>query len=185
MIKTIFFDWMGTLGKVDKEDFIGDYLGEESRNSLLVNSFKNADIPEDKIEVVKDTLEKAVLGIYEDTLETIKRLKQKGYSLSIISNMYPITTEKFRSQFADLLPYFDVVNLSAESGLRKPNKEIFFDTIKRLKEKLGKEIAPEEIMMIGNNKEQDFDAPLSIGLKARLINREVQQLKDILEEVDL
>ena len=180
MVKAIFFDWMGTLGNVSDTDAIGECLSREQMHSLVVSSFEDADIPKCDREVIKKYLDEAVLGLYDDTRKVLELLRDKGYSLVVVSNMYPITTDKVRRQFGDLLSFFEVVNLSSEIGMRKPNKDIFLDALEKLNNCVDEEILPEDVLMVGDNLVKDFEASQNCGMKAVLIDREKQGLKDVL-----
>ncbi len=181
MIKAYFFDWMGTLGAVKSVGSIGGCLTKEQKEKLFITkNFEDADVPKDKREIIKSFLDEAVLSLYNDSEGVIKELKKKGVALAIISNMYPITVEKVRDQFKDFLENFDVVNLSAEVGLKKPDIKIFENTLNKINEKLNIDIKPDEIIVIGNNLINDIETPKKLGMQPRLIDRTKQNLRDVI-----
>ncbi len=65
----------------------------------------------------------------EDTISLIEKL-HKNYKLGIISNTQPEHIEINRGQ--DLFKYFDIILLSYELGVRKPEREIFELASKKL-----------------------------------------------------
>ncbi|MDR0283070.1 MAG: HAD-IA family hydrolase [Candidatus Peribacteria bacterium] len=54
----------------------------------------------------------------------VKNLKEKGYKLCICSNNFPTRIHELDKKFS-FLSLFDVVNLSYEVGVLKPDKRIF------------------------------------------------------------
>ena len=116
---------------------------------------------------------------YDDSREVIKRLRE-SYQVAVISNMYEITAQRIRGLFPDFFDLFDVVTLSCEAGLVKPDPRIFTHTLDKLNQLYGSDIQPSEVMMIGDLQEKDVDPPLALGMQARLIDRTTQNLNDIL-----
>jgi len=99
--------------------------------------------------------------------------------------MYGITANRIRELFPDFLNMFDVVTLSAEIGLKKPNPEIFLRTLQMLNGycKLNgnhQDILPEEVMMVGDKQDKDVDPAIALGMQAKLIDRNTQNLNDVL-----
>lgn len=76
------------------------------------------------IQAYHDHWIESIVGELDGTVEILKQLKQKGYSLHGLSNWsaetYPIAREKY--PFFDLL---DTVVLSGEVGYNKPESEIY------------------------------------------------------------
>lgn len=60
---------------------------------------------------------------FEDALDTLKKLKERGYKLGIIANQSAGTAQRLENW--GLLKYFDVVAASAELGIAKPDRLIF------------------------------------------------------------
>ncbi|MDB5260480.1 MAG: 2-haloalkanoic acid dehalogenase [Candidatus Nomurabacteria bacterium] len=121
--------------------------------------------------------------LYEDTIETLKYLKDKGYEVAIISNTPPTS----KDQLAELgiNQYIDVAIFSFEVGSRKPEKEIFLSCL----EKTG--VDPSEALMIGDSIKNDINGAKNVGIDALLIDRNniidyepkitnLNQLQDIL-----
>jgi len=180
MVKAYFFDWMGTLGDTTERMAIRETIGREIHLELLTKKFKDVKIPEEHKNAIYSRLINSRHWLYPDSERIISNLKE-GYKLAIISNMYEITAGRIRKSFPDFLEMFDVVTLSAEVGLRKPDPKIFLYTLNILNLINGVEICPEEVMVIGDSQDKDVDAPKSIGMQARLIDRNTQTLNEVLK----
>jgi len=78
--------------------------------------------------------------INNEVLDILRRLKSQGYQLTALSNSFrPHTSFNKRCGFYDV---FDLVILSDEVGLIKPDPQIYKLTLKKLK------ISPEEAVFI-------------------------------------
>ena len=102
--------------------------------------------------------------IYGDVLPALDELASKDISLAIISNwdarLRPLL-EQFR-----LDRYFEIIVVSCEVGFAKPSPVIFEHAAKRLG------IAPENIVHIGDNAEEDVAGAQAAGLGALLLDRD-------------
>lgn len=182
--KAIFFDWMKTLG--DYKDVIdfNDVLTKEQLNKLLLTkNFDDFEIDENKRHILFDALNKAEFNLYEDSLEIIKKLKENGFRLCIVSNTYCITPNRLKELFGDFLDYFDVISFSSELGIKKPNKSIFEFTLRELNKINNEEILPKEVIMVGDNEKEDIYPAQNLGIKTMLINRKEQNLKDLFSHI--
>ncbi|VDN05980.1 unnamed protein product [Thelazia callipaeda] len=93
----------------------------------------------------------------------LKQLQDRSIRLGIISNF-----DKRLRNILDMLklsPYFEVVLLSGEIGIEKPNKEIFTKAAK-----LFQITQMEEILHIGDDEEKDFSAARNAGARALLLD---------------
>jgi FMN phosphatase YigB (HAD superfamily) len=63
------------------------------------------------------------LKLYPETLSTLKKLKEQGYKLAVISN-WGMNLKDVLDHFK-LTPYFDVIIGSEEVRVEKPNPKIF------------------------------------------------------------
>lgn len=180
MIKAYFFDWMGTLGEVADVLNIKDLIGLKRENLLLSSSSVNV-VPLNQKErvCVERALYEAKFSLYSDSKKIIRGLKKK-YRLAIVSNVYPVTNQRLRQSFPDFLNNFDIITFSSEVGMRKPNLEIFRYTLKKLNKTKGLSLQPSEAMMIGDKKEYDIKPARDFGMQARLIDRNKQNLDDVI-----
>lgn len=99
----------------------------------------------------------------EKMIMLLTALKSVGYQIGILSN--------WDHSFVDFIKYFDLESYVDEMfyskalGCEKPNKQIFYKVMRIL------EITSEEILYIGNEQENDYDAPMSMGIQSLLIDR--------------
>lgn len=93
--------------------------------------------------------------LYDDTEETLKRARELGYKIYLVTNNYPEITENLEK--LGISAYFDGMIISAHIGYEKPRKE-FFDYAKTM---AGN---PEIGYMIGDNPNADIKGGKSAGL---------------------
>ena len=100
---------------------------------------------------------------YDDTLPTLKELKNRGLILGLVSNvaqdMEPTYTE------LGLQPYLDFKVTSSEVGCDKPRPEIFMAALKKA------QVKPEESIYVGDQYHLDIVGARGVGMKAVLIDR--------------
>ena len=101
--------------------------------------------------------------VYPDSVPALKSISEYGVPLGIISN----THWQFPKLLSDLglAHFFDFVVASARAGFRKPHPRIFQEALGRLK------AAPELVVYIGNNYDNDVVGARRVGMDACLIDR--------------
>lgn len=97
--------------------------------------------------------------ILEETLEIVKRLKQAGYKLGLLSNTQE--AHKRKEHLKKTFPYFDFVFLSHKHGLRKPESKAYQFVLRKLGVKAG------EAVFVDNVREY-VSAANKIGMKGVL-----------------
>jgi putative hydrolase of the HAD superfamily len=107
--------------------------------------------------------EPAAWRMFEDVLPAIDALAARGISLGIISNWDERLTSLLER--LELRKYFEVVIISCEAGFSKPSPVIFEHAAR----KLG--LAPEFILHVGDDPEEDVAGAKRAGFEARLIER--------------
>jgi HAD superfamily hydrolase (TIGR01549 family) len=170
-IKAYFFDWMGTLGDATERFTMREKFGREYHHELLLNKFKDANIPENSKEEIQSMLQESTHWLYPESQKLISKLKSK-YKLAIISNIYDISAQKIRELFSNFLGSFDVITFSSDIGLKKPDPRIFTYTLNKLNNVLNTTIDSREVVMVGDKQDKDVDPPISLGMNAILINRD-------------
>lgn len=108
---------------------------------------------------------------FEDTEETLKYLKERGYMLGIIANQ-SLGTEKRLSQWG-LLKYFDRIAASAELGVAKPDKAIFEKAF------MLADCTPIDAVMVGDRLDNDIIPAKSLGMKTIWIRKGLSIYQDI------
>ena len=102
--------------------------------------------------------------VYSDVEPVLKKLQQ-SYKLALVSNGAPdLQREKF--QGSRLGPYFDIVVISGEVGIGKPDPRIFEIVLGRLG------VSAEMAVMVGNSLKSDIAGGQQVGLKAVWLNRD-------------
>ena len=107
---------------------------------------------------------KEVWTIFDDVFPTLEKLKERGIGTGIISN-WDVRLPALLDTLG-LTHYFDPIIISSQVGIEKPKSEIF-------------EIACEkanrhkhEVIYIGDQIDFDVHAPIALGLRALLIERD-------------
>ncbi|KAI0769665.1 HAD hydrolase subfamily IA REG-2-like protein [Trametes elegans] len=101
--------------------------------------------------------------LFNDSLSTLKRLKELNIHTALISN----TDARMQAviEDLDLIPYLDTMLLSETEGVEKPSCEIF----RRACERIG--VQPHETVHVGDELYCDYNGATACGLKALLIRR--------------
>jgi putative hydrolase of the HAD superfamily len=101
--------------------------------------------------------------LFPETLEVLEELKRLRLKLGVISNfdsrIYPVMDS------LGIRSFFDAIVLSSETGYCKPDPEIFAAAASALG------FRPPEILLVGDNPEDDVEAGLRAGFPAVLIDR--------------
>lgn len=120
------------------------------KNDFLTSQFK------------EEYLKKSEWHLYEDTISSLTRSKEMGYSNIIISNHTPELNELAES--LGISKYFDSVTSSALVGYEKPNSKIFAFVIDKLDH--------DKYIMIGDNYKADVIGALKFGIDAILVRKD-------------
>lgn len=109
-------------------------------------------------------LEAGGVGSYPETEQVLRTLKEQGYRLGLISNLWPFPVDHiFRVR--KLGDYFEHLVFSFEVGVRKPDAAIFQAACKRFA------VQPGDCLMVGDNPEADVRGALVVGMQAAFIDR--------------
>lgn len=102
---------------------------------------------------------------FPHAIEVLTQLKNQ-YKLAIISNVLPTTTADVVHELlreAQLFDFFDVIVVSSEVEISKPDPRIFEIALDEL------DVKPEEAVMIGNTISTDIFGGNRVGMKTVLI----------------
>ena len=116
---------------------------------------------------------------YKNTISTLKKLKEEGKGVYLLSNAQRIFTYPEIEQ-SGILPYFDAIYISSDLEMMKPQKEFMEALLKG--EKLGKS----ECVMVGNDPDSDFRVAVRNGMDCILLNTwdwSSQKIKKITSEI--
>lgn len=139
-----------TVGKMTLEDALENILKE---NGCYSKELLNL-IVQKRIKVKEECFN----HLHEQIIPLLRGLKEKGIQIGLISNCFSEEAEVIRKSV--LFPYFDVVCLSYEQGLKKPDIEIYKRCIDKLNVEAG------ECLYVGDGGSFELEAAKSIGMKA-------------------
>lgn len=97
--------------------------------------------------------------LFSDTLPAVKKLKELGYSVNILSNHVPEAREIITK--LGIIDEFDRVILSSEVGYEKPNEAIFKIAVYGRENDIN--------VMVGDNFNADVKGAINAGMKAILV----------------
>lgn len=104
-----------------------------------------------------------VWDTYDDVLANLKMLQNQNISLGILSNWDVRLSPLLKG--LNLLPYFRHSFISYQVGFEKPDLRFFQFALNQM------QVAPDQVLYIGNDYEEDYLPATSIGIKCVLINR--------------
>ncbi|MEK6820203.1 MAG: HAD family hydrolase [Nanoarchaeota archaeon] len=172
-IKAYIFDLCETLIHFPQGRELKDVLGADYHEFLLAHKFSELELPPEVRERFLDVFGKSEFSLYDDSEDVIARLKGR-YKLGIVSNLYEIVADKIRKKFHDFLKNFNVIALSFELGLVKPDHKIFQYALSQLG------VKPEEAVMVGDSVKRDITPARELNIPTILIDRIKQNLIDLI-----
>lgn len=87
----------------------------------------------------------------------LRELKERGYKVGLISNCFMEEAEAIRANV--LASCFDVMMLSCEQGVQKPEREIFERCLSELS------VAPEDCLYVGDGGSLELETARSFGMQ--------------------
>ncbi|WP_336147175.1 HAD family hydrolase [Acinetobacter soli] len=133
-----------------------------------------AELPEQLLkEITNDLeLELSTIELFKDTAPTLQILKESSFKIALCSNLAMPYGEQLRKLLPD---FFDAVVFSYEVGAIKPEHQIY----KMIQAHFGCDFP--EMLFIGDHPILDVETPISLRMKARLIERHKnQRLLDVM-----
>lgn len=127
------------------------------------------------------------VSLFPDSVEVIKTLRRNGYLLGIVSNG-PSELQNMKMDTAGIRDLFDIVIVSGDYGVHKPNRALFDIAA----EKIG--VKNEECLFVGDHPVNDIKGALGADMKAVWMNygcfknqckENVPEIKKISELLDL
>ena len=104
------------------------------------------------------TKEECFQHLHKDIIPLLRSLKEKGIKVGLISNCFSEETTVIRKSV--LFQYFDVVCLSYEQGIQKPDLGIY----RRCMDQLG--VEAHECLYVGDGGSHELEAARELGMKA-------------------
>lgn len=87
----------------------------------------------------------------------LRELKTRGYKVALISNCFLEEAEAIRASV--LAPFFEVMMLSCEQGVQKPEREIFERCLTELA------VVPEDCLYVGDGGSRELETARSFGMQ--------------------
>ncbi len=138
------------------------------QRSRLLAMLSETDLHPGEYDVILEKLTKGnearVLEAYDETLDVLNDVHERGYPVAICSNWDWDLAEAVEE--AGVSDAVDVVVSSAWAGARKPHPRIFEHTL----EKVG--VAPADTLFVGDTWGPDVVGPRSMGMTPLYLQRE-------------
>ena len=103
--------------------------------------------------------------IYPDVEPALTMLNDKGLKLGLVSNGFRRDIDYVLEEL-NLKKWFDVIVCIESCNCAKPDKQIFFYALDKLR------ADPREAIFVGDSIKQDYEGALNAGIKPILIDRE-------------
>ncbi|MDE6272076.1 MAG: HAD family phosphatase [Muribaculaceae bacterium] len=118
---------------------------------------------------ITDAFNRFLIDIPEERLVRLRKLREKGYRLFVLSNTNPVMYNSrigmlFRKEGLTVNDYFDGIVASFQELTCKPDPEIFSTVVRRYR------LNPEETLMLDDSP-ANCEAARSIGLNALQVGR--------------
>jgi putative hydrolase of the HAD superfamily len=110
--------------------------------------------------------------VFEDTYSVLKQIKD-NFIVILLTNGSPSLQQTKLSLTPELIPFFDVIIISGDIGVGKPNPAIFQHALNRVG------VSTVEAIMIGDNLHTDILGANRVGLKNVWVNRKHLPINEI------
>lgn len=101
--------------------------------------------------------------IFEDSVSTLRTLKERGYKLGIISDTWPSIERVLKN--AGLYDFFDAITFSCHLGVCKPDDKLYTDAITRMGLASGETVFVDDLIMNLDGAMQHGIQPVLIAIK--------------------
>jgi len=98
-------------------------------------------------------------NLVEDAIEVLASIRKDGYKMAMIANANSVDARNIMAT-CGLEDYFDVIVISEEAGIEKPDKEIFQLALDKLA------VQAENAVMVGNRIDADIIGANRIRMKS-------------------
>lgn len=142
----------------------GGYVNREEWYASLIKSWEWTDAPQSSVLALHyDTKFGDHNVVFPDSPKLLKVLKSRGYIVGVITNG-PSVLQHHKLDTSGLREYLDIVVVSGDIGIHKPDPEIF----KYTADKIG--LKPEECVYVGDHPVNDIKGATDAGMKAIRMN---------------
>lgn len=143
--------------------------GKISKERIIKILSKNLGITAKKLKKIYYDSYKQNFKQNKELFKRVFELKKQGYKIAILSDQWYLSKEALMPK--KIYKKFDVVVVSCDVGIRKPNPKIYQIAVKKLK------FLPHEILFIDNQKWNIAPAK-KIGMKTILFKNNKQLFKE-------
>lgn len=143
-----------TIGKMTLEETLTKILKENTGMDGEEIEQKVAQLTEKRIMTATDCFR----NLHPEILPMLEELKQRNIKIGLISNCFSEEAKVIHESV--LAPYFDVMCLSYELGMRKPEPEIYAECARRLG------IKASECLYVGDGGSSELEAASAFGMTA-------------------
>ena len=143
-----------TIGKMTLEETLTQILKENSSIDGEEIEQKVAQLTAKRISTATDCFR----NLHPEILPMLEELKQRNIKIGLISNCFSEEAKVIRESV--LAPYFDVMCLSYELGMRKPEPEIYAECVRKLGVKAS------ECLYVGDGGSSELEAASALGMTA-------------------
>jgi putative hydrolase of the HAD superfamily len=138
--------------------------GMEENVRAIVASLGGAEPTQDAVAAAlapRDELYDRWFHPRDGALEMLREVKRRGYPVALVSMCAQDTPERWRA--SDIAPFVDVTIFSSETGLRKPNAEIYLAAC----DALG--VEPDRCLYCGDGAYSELSGAVAVGMTTYLI----------------
>lgn len=132
------------------------YVWKDKVYALLIEEYQLEVSAEELLNDYTDRFHHFVIG-FPKYKEVLGELKRQGYLLGLITNG-EIGIQRANIQSLGIADMMDVIVVSEEVGMKKPNKDIFEYALTKL------QVSPNEAVFIGDNPINDVEAAFNVGM---------------------
>lgn len=115
---------------------------------------------------------------YPNTIKTLQALKKQGHQIILLSNAQR-SFALVEMGICGLLPYFDHMYISADYGIRKPEKAFMQKVLD------DHHLNVRDCLMIGNEVGSDMQVAAACGVSGILLNTAHRKEKEIQKELEI
>jgi len=114
--------------------------------------------------------------LFDETIPLLKKIKEKGYKIGLVSNTSLADYDKVVNKLK-VLKYIDYPVFSFQVGVVKPDSIIYLELQRKAM------VYNNEILMVGDNYEHDVLAPKKLGMNAIYFDKNFNKLKELLAKI--
>jgi putative hydrolase of the HAD superfamily len=143
-------------------EWLPEFRRKSWRSALKRHSIDEVELPE-RLAATFPVERRRRASPFPEVEGLLNRLKE-SYRLALLTNG-EVGLQNEKLDLSGLRPFFDVVTVSGEIGIGKPDRQVFDLTLKRLG------LPVDSAVMVGDNLRTDIAGALGVGMCAVWVNR--------------